>query len=54
MQLYLAGQAFWTQNHIELAQTLYLVTPPVSSAKRLFRARSSPNDVKHCVTTEAR
>ncbi len=30
------------------------MTPPVSSAKRLFRARSSPKDVKHCVTTEAR
>ena len=32
----------------------HLVTPPVSSAKRLFRARSSPKAVKHCVTTEAR
>ena len=32
----------------------YLVTPPDSSAKRLFRASSSPKAVKQLLTTDAR
>ncbi len=32
----------------------YLLTPPESSAKRLWRASSSPKAVKQLLTTDAR